>query len=265
MKVLLFNACAALVLMIALMPASATSQTVASQKNKPSAPTPTKPAPTVSKIPVKPAATAAATTPTKTLVPAALTLEQQVLDEINQARREPKKYVQYLEEYKKTFKGIAVPLPNSMWLETREGVVPVDEAIGDLTKLSPLGAYSFSSGLNKVVGLHLVDLKGNPALSHRGKDGSDLATRLARGGTVGGNYAENVVRSAYNARDVVVMMLVDDGFQSRSHRRNILSPNFKVVGIACDKSTTGEVTCVTNFAEGYSERGAAAKGVTREL
>lgn len=190
-------------------------------------------------------------------------MEKAVLDEINVARKTPKIYIQYLEDYKKLFKGNSIQLSGSLWFETMEGTAVVDEAINFLKNLPQLSPYSFSSGLNKVVSSHIKDLMETPSLSHKGKDGSDLKTRLARGGTVGGSYAENIAFSVETARQAVLKMIIDDGFKSRSHRKNVFSPNFKVVGIACGKAKSGEGLCVTDFAESFMD--GSQKSVIREF
>lgn len=240
MKNLLFFSFVMFVLTFVFSPNSAVAQ-----KSKPTPAKPVAEKPVAAKLPVQ--KSEAVHKPSE--------MEQAVLDEINTARKDPKKYIQYLEDYKKLFKGKSIKLTKSLWLETMEGTVVVDEAINYLKNLTPLSPYAFSNGLNKVVGLHLKDLMETPSLSHKGKDGSDLTTRLARGGTVGGNYAENIAFSVETAREAVLMMIIDDGFKSRSHRKNVFNTNFKVVGIACGKAKSGEGLCVTNFAESYSDGG----------
>ena len=180
-------------------------------------------------------------------------IEQAVLDEINTARKYPLKYVGYLEEYKKLFKGKIVYLPNAVMMETNEGVVPVDEAIEFLKKTAGLNPYSFSNGLSKSAGFHLKDLMIDSSIGHISKDGSTLQNRLSKFGFVGNVYAENIAHRSDSARDIVLRLIIDDGVKNRSHRNNIFSPNFKVIGIAFGKGTSGEGVCVINFADSFSE------------
>jgi uncharacterized protein YkwD len=184
-------------------------------------------------------------------VPSAI--EQAVLEEINFARREPQKYIAYLEEYKKRYKGNTVYLPNSVMLETNEGVAPVDEAIEFLKKIAGLSPYAFSNGMNKAAGLHLKDLMIDSTIGHTSKDGSTLPTRLKKFGIHGNIYAENIAHRADNARDIVLRLIIDDGVKSRSHRNNIFSAQFKVVGIAFGKGKSGDGVCVINFADSFLE------------
>jgi uncharacterized protein YkwD len=250
MKNLLLFACIVFVSAIVFSPVSATAQ-----KTKP-----VDPKSIATKTETrKPAAKPTVQNSNQTPVP--MTFEQEILNEINTARTNPQKYIQYLEDYKKLFKGNIAYFPNSVMLATNEGTAAVDDAINYLKSLPLLKPYIFSTGLNKVVGLHMKDLVENPTLSHKSKDGSDLYTRLTRVGSVDGNYAENITFKAETARAVVLTMLIDDGVKSRGHRKNILSPTHKVVGIAFAKGKPGDNLCIVNFTEGFSDGAAKPQGV----
>ena len=56
-------------------------------------------------------------------------IEQAVLNEINTARKNPKVYIGYLEEYRQKIKGKTVHYPNGVTMETLEGMKAVDDAI----------------------------------------------------------------------------------------------------------------------------------------
>lgn len=180
-------------------------------------------------------------------------IEQVVLEEINTARTEPQKYIKYLEDYKKLFKGSIVFLPNYLQVETSEGTAPVDEAIEYLKQVPKLNSYKFSDGLNQISRVQLTDLMEDSMLGHKGKDGSDLAQRLARVGRFGSLYAENISHYSEVPRQIVMMMIVDDGVKARSHRKNIFSPAFGVVGISFGKGKVGQGLCVVDFADTFFE------------
>ncbi|MGI8495183.1 MAG: CAP domain-containing protein, partial [Pyrinomonadaceae bacterium] len=176
-----------------------------------------------------------------------------ILNEINTARKEPEKYIQYLDDYRKLFKGKTAYFPNYLRVQTQEGAVPIEEAIEFMKSLSKLEAYDFSSGLNKSAAAQLGDLIENSSLGHTGKDGSNLSKRLGKFGRTGGRYAENLAFYAETARDVVLLMIVDDGIQNRAHRKNIFSTDFKVIGVAFGKGKSAEGLCVMQFAGSFTE------------
>lgn len=180
-------------------------------------------------------------------------IAQSVLNEINAARTEPEKYIKYLEDYRKAFKGNTVYLPNYLQIQTNEGTVPVDEAITFLKQIPKIGLYKFSAGLNQISNAQLTNLMENPALGHKGKDGSDLQKRFAKFGSSGSFAAENISLYSELPRQIVISMIVDDGVKSRSHRKNIFSPNFKFVGIAFGKGNVGQGLCVVDFADRFTE------------
>lgn len=182
-------------------------------------------------------------------------IEQAVLNEINAARKNPEIYVGYLQEYRKLFKGNTVYFPDFLRIETNEGTAAVDEAIGELKKILPLNALASSADLSKTANLQLGDLRENSSLGHTGKNGSNLTQRLKQFGMAGAGYAENIAYYADTARDIVLLMIVDDGVKSRAHRKTLFSPNFKIVGIAYGKGKTGEGLCVADFADSFFENG----------
>jgi len=181
-------------------------------------------------------------------------LEAAVADEINQARNDPQKVIQYLEEYRKYMKGTILSMPNKIRVQMNEGVSAIDDAISDLKKLAKIDSFEISNGLSKVARQQLTDLQENPKLKHFGKDGSDLEKRLLKVGFAGNPIAENISYQADTAREFVLNMIIDDGYKSRSHRKNIFSKNFKLFGVACGVAIDKTTICVTEFASSFKER-----------
>lgn len=181
------------------------------------------------------------------------TMEIAVIDEINEARKDPQKFVGYLEEYKKAMKGNILAMPNQTGIIMIEGASVIDEAISDLKKISKIEPLSISNGLFKAANLQLSDLKQDSTLSHRGKNGSDVGQRLLKFGFPGSNIAENICYRVSVAREVVMTMILDDGFKSRSHRKNIFAPRFKQIGVACGTSNKNDSLCVAVFADTFQE------------
>jgi uncharacterized protein YkwD len=181
-------------------------------------------------------------------------IEQAVLNEMNVARKTPKVYLGYLEEYRRMMNGKTVTFPNGVTMETIEGTVAVDEAINYLKNVSDkLDSYKFSEGLAKPANVQLKDLMENNGLSHFGKDGSNLPTRISRFGSLPSDYAENITYYVDLPKEIVMTMIIDDGIAGRSHRKNLFSQSFRVVGIAYGKGKASEGLCVTVFADYFRE------------
>jgi uncharacterized protein YkwD len=181
-------------------------------------------------------------------------LETAVIEEINQARSDPQMYVAYLEEYRKYMKDNVLSMPNRQPLVTIEGIAAIDDAISELKKMPKGNSFAVSNGLSKVARQQVGDLQENISLKHFGKDGSGLEKRLMKIGFAGNAASENISYRVDAAREVILNMIIDDGIKSRSHRKNVFSPIFKLFGIACGVASDKTTVCVAEFADSFDER-----------
>jgi uncharacterized protein YkwD len=179
--------------------------------------------------------------------------EQEIIDEINALRKDPKGYIKYLEEFKKMYKGNIVYLPTYVRVQTIEGTTAVDEAIEFLKTAPAVEPLSFSNGLNKASVMQLGDLIENSSLGHTSRDGSDLTKRLAKFGKSGLKAAENIGFYFEIPRNIVLQMIIDDGVKTRHHRKNILNSSFKLAGISFARGKTGEGLTVIVFSDSFKE------------
>lgn len=188
--------------------------------------------------------------------PLLVNIEQEILNEINEARANPLKFALYLEDYKKIFKDKTAYYKDGRAIVTMEGTAVIDEAIAFLKALPKLPPYNLSKGLSTAANSQLTDLRENSSLGHFGKDGSNLMQRLSRFGSYGNLTAENITYITPNVRDIVISMIVDDGVKHRGHRKNIFSRDFKQIGPAFGKSLKDENLCVVIFADSFKESSA---------
>jgi uncharacterized protein YkwD len=180
--------------------------------------------------------------------------EQELAAEINLLRSDPPKYAMYLEQSKKFYKGKDYKPPGqTMSLTTIEGVAAVDEAIKALRASKPLSTYTMSPGMCLAAKDHAKDLGRTGNSGHKGTDGSTVEMRVTRYGTFSNGIGENIYYESSGAREAVMGWLIDDGFPSRGHRRNLLSSNYRYLGVAVgDKSEAG-LMCVLTFAGDFVE------------
>lgn len=185
-------------------------------------------------------------------------LELAVVEEINMARREPQKFVGFLEEYRKAIKGKIISLPNRVPLRSVEGAPVIEEAIDAMKTVSNLQSLEISDKLSGAAAMQLKDLQEDSSLGHTGKNGSTLRIRLSHFTNVEGKSAENISFRHQAARDVALMFIIDDGVKSRMHRKNVLSATYKKIGVACGTGVKNDSLCVVVFAENLKDKNPAS-------
>ena len=95
-----------------------------------------------------------------------------------------------------------------------------------------VGRVVFTAGLARAAADHVRDTGRRGLIGHTGSDGSDLTKRIARYGTWSGEIGEEISYGIHGAREVIVDLLIDDGVATRGHRKSLLNPRWRHVGIA---------------------------------
>ena len=181
--------------------------------------------------------------------------EPSILTALNQLRSDPSGYVGNLQRYRKYYHGDVVEIHGRPNLHTKEGVVPLDEAIHALESMhADLGQLVLSKGLSHAAGDHVADTGQRGLIGHKGADGSDLPKRIGRYGTWSGLIGEDIAYGERDSRAIILALLIDDGVPGRGHRKSLLDPRWHYVGIACGFHALYGTMCVLDFASGYRGR-----------
>jgi uncharacterized protein YkwD len=171
--------------------------------------------------------------------------EQDVLQEMNKVRANPKEYAQ---------RYISPLLPD---YDGKEGKAAIKECIAELSAHSGgLPALEASWGLTRAARAHAADQARTGAVGHGGSDGSDMQSRIKRQGELSGTYGigENISYGYRTGRDIVIQLLIDDGVASRGHRKNILNADFTQTGIGFDAHPKYGAMCVIDYAYGFKDK-----------
>ncbi|HYT49688.1 MAG TPA: CAP domain-containing protein [Pyrinomonadaceae bacterium] len=183
--------------------------------------------------------------------------EQDLLNEINQARAHPQVYATYLEKLKPLFNGKQYTAAGQGALDTQEGWSAVEDAIKFLRSAKSLGPLSASQGLSLAASMHVKDQGSSGATGHKGSDSTFIEQRVKPFGSWQGGIGENLTYGNESARERILTWLIDDGFASRGHRNRLLSENYRVAGISCGPHPEFGTMCVVTLAGGFIDSAAA--------
>lgn len=182
-------------------------------------------------------------------------LARQVLAEMNLARSKPATYAGFLREFRGRFQGKSYLLPGSVvHMQTSEGVKAVDEAIRFLSRQKPLPPLTWSDGLAEAAA-ELAEEQGRTGdIGHTGRQSQGMQERIERHGQWESRIGENIGYGPEDARNMVMLLIIDDGVRDRGHRKNIFSAAFTTAGVACGSHPRFGSMCVTDFAGGFREQ-----------
>lgn len=81
-----------------------------------------------------------------------------------------------------------------------------------------------------------------------------MADRIERYGSWHRAISENISFSEVTGKNIVLQFLVDDGNESRSHRRNIFNADYGCVGVGCGFHKIYDLICVVDLAGVYEDK-----------
>jgi uncharacterized protein YkwD len=181
-------------------------------------------------------------------------LERGILVEMNKARANPQVYIKTLTAWRQRFRGRRARLAPHLFLETKEGIEAVDEAIESLKKTAPAPQLKLSKGLTAAARDHVVYQGKLGLVGHSGKNRSTPFERMNRYGRWRRAAGENISYGASSPVAVVRDLIVDDGVPDRSHRVNMFRKDYRITGVSCGLHKTYRIMCVIAYAAAYQER-----------
>lgn len=174
-----------------------------------------------------------------------------VIDEINVARTNPERYVEYLRSWRTRYVGHRIKLSDNHYMLVQEDVRSVDEAIEFMKNRKPIGPLVRSKGLDKAASEMVSEQGRTGQTGHMSPDGLRVGERASHYGRWVRIIGEDIVYGIGDPRTIVLMWIIDDGVPKRDHRANIFDPEFKVAGAATGPHKRYRVMCVVDFAGGF--------------
>lgn len=146
-------------------------------------------------------------------------IELEMVKEINLLRSNPAGYVKYVEAYKRK-------------IEAGQGfgtVATANELIAELRSTPTLSILKPMECLYKAAKNHGEDQKPTGETDHVGTDGSYPWDRVRRACSQMSNGGENLVAGPPAVRELMMLLLIDEGISNRGHRRTLLKRDWKYV------------------------------------
>jgi uncharacterized protein YkwD len=176
-------------------------------------------------------------------------LEQEVIHELNKVRSNPKRYAEeYLEELTATFSGKLYTYPGQNTVKSNEGIAPLIECINVLKTKEPMPTLKPSEGLTKATEDLLKDQQKYGGIGHITHNGETPQKRIEKYGEWDVCSAEDITYGSFEARQIVIALLIDDGVPERSHRKNILNPCLRFAGVNYGSHPNYQSMCVIDYA-----------------
>ncbi len=182
-------------------------------------------------------------------------LEQQVILELNKVRSNPKLFAEeYMEELLTAYQGKLYCYPGQDPVKSHEGISPLIECIAVLKATAPMPILQPAEGLAKAAGELVSDQQKNGGIGHFAHNGSTPQKRIEKYGNWDICSAEDITYGSFEARQIVIALLIDDGVPDRGHRKNILNPCFHFAGVANGKHPSYLSMCAIDYAGEYKTK-----------
>lgn len=178
-----------------------------------------------------------------------------MLAALNAARSDPPGYARQLAGFRRFYQGSLLRPPDSpVPIRTREGTVPVDEAVAFVAAQPARAPLRPSDLLAAAADDHVRSQAASGAVGHDEPRGIGPAERLrAHGG--GGALAEVIAYGARRPADVIRQMIIDDDVPDRGHRRVLFDPTLRFAGVACGRHPVFRTMCVIDMAATWAAGG----------
>ena len=182
-------------------------------------------------------------------------LIQEILFQHNKIRIDPQSYIPLIQNQMKYLNGYYLQLPNELPTFTFEGRKAYDEAIIYLSKRKPLHSLTYSEDLSKSSNDHVNDMGPKGSVDIISSNGDDLIKRIERYCEWSDLCTESFNFGGKTGEEIIIGLVVDDGFPDRIHRENIFNEEVKNIGLASGYHNKFNIMNVLTYAGGLRKKG----------
>jgi len=121
----------------------------------------------------------------------------------------------------------------------------------------PVHPLNWSGPIAQACKDHVQDIGPKGMMSHHSSfDQNNMSKqRMRKYGNIIACYGENLSFGCADPKEVMLMLIIDDGSRSRGHRSNIFSKEFNYMGCYNGLHKDAGSMCVINYAAGFFGKG----------
>ena len=177
--------------------------------------------------------------------------------ELNKLREDPTSYLPLNQSQMRTIKKnkILKKKDSNLQIQTIEGKSAYEDAISFLEQQEPVSPLTKEIKLSYAAQDLVKDIGERGVVSHKDKDGQYVSERIEKYCEWDFCANEVIEVSSKNAQDILISLLVDDGFRNRPDRKALFQHIYNYVGIACGPHSEYEIVTVIVFAGGIRQKG----------
>ena len=178
-------------------------------------------------------------------------------EELNNLRKNPKSYIPLIESQMNLIKNknILKQKDSNLQIQTLEGKAAYEEAISFLQKQKPVSPLTKEMKLSYAAKDLVQDIGERGVVTHQDKEGQFTSERIEKYCEWDSCANELIEVSSQNPQDILISLIVDDGFKNRPNRRALFKSDYKYVGISCGPHSEYEIVTVFVFAGGIRQKG----------
>ena len=158
-----------------------------------------------------------------------MSFDRQMVDEVNQLRKDPKKYAEKINKYIDYFDGNVLNLPGrKSGIRTHEGPKAFKEAVNYLSRQKAVEPLSPSKALFRIAQdfLRRIQRKNSDANS------IDVDALIDKYGTYYGDFIRATDYGGQTPEQSIINLIVSDGDPNRVQRQSLLSTSYTLIGAA---------------------------------